>query len=48
MKPKLKNKYLLPSDQIGDDLPWWHEIVRLLICVAAIAALAFALMGAGR
>lgn len=48
MKPKLKNKYRLPGDRIGDDLSFGHEIIRLVIFAAAIGALAFAMLGVGR
>ena len=47
MKPS--NKYRLPGDPIAaDDLPWWHELIRLTIFLAAIGALTFAMFGAGR
>lgn len=47
MKPS--NKYRLPGDPIAnDDLPFWHELIRLGIFLGAIFALAFAMFGAGR
>ncbi len=46
---KLRNKYRLPHESIAnDDLPFWHELVRLGIFLGAIFVLAFAMFGTGR
>ena len=44
----MKPKYRLPSDPANDELPFWHELIRLAIFLAAIGAMTFALFGAGR
>ena len=44
----MKSKSRLPNDPADDELPFWHELIRLSILLAAIIILAFAMFGAGR
>lgn len=46
---KTRNKYRLPGDPIAnDDLPFWHELIRAFIFLAAIAVATYGAFGAGR
>lgn len=46
---KPSNKYRLPGDPIAaDGLPWWHELIRAFIFLAAIAVATYGAFGAGR